>query len=188
MSTSHTRKLRHGWRFLFALFAVLGPVLGSVAPSTAHATSVVCESGNHDANLSPGVTNAVATHEVSTLTTWNCEQLDGVPHFISASSVAEFSAAFSCIGPFSTAPMTWTIVWSDGVDPAKSTFTFTATALPIEGNLVITAPGSITSGRYSGHMATSTFVVGNPAATPGGPCASHKGVTEASGTATLIVL
>ncbi|APG05988.1 hypothetical protein BJI69_20165 [Luteibacter rhizovicinus DSM 16549] len=64
----------------------------------------------------------------------------------------------------------------------------TWTPVPLDGNLVITANGSITSGRFSGHTATSQFVLANLADTLGNQCASPTGVTNASGIATLIVL
>jgi hypothetical protein len=186
MSTSRTTS--HRSRCLFALIALLGLALGAAAPSTAHANSAVCALGSHDATWSPGVTNAVATHDVTTITTWNCVQLLRAPLITTASSVAEFSAPFSCVNLFSTEPTTWTINWSDGIAPATSTFVYTATAVPVAGNLVVTAPGSITSGRYGGHTAEAEFVLANLAATLGNQCGSPAGVTDASGTATLVIL
>jgi hypothetical protein len=60
MSTSHTSRL------LFVLIAVMGIGLGIVVPTAAHANSAVCALGSHSATWSPGVTNAVAMHEVPT--------------------------------------------------------------------------------------------------------------------------
>jgi hypothetical protein len=189
MSTSHSFPSCHGSRFLLLLIALLGIALGAAVPSAAHANAAVCALGSHSATWTPGVTNAVALHNVTTDTTWNCVELQvGLPLLTSASSHAEFSAPFSCVNLFSTEPTTWTITWTDGVAPATSTFNFTANALPVDGNLVITANGSITSGRFSGHTATSQFILANLAATLNGQCASPAGVTNASGIATLIVI
>jgi len=188
MSTSHALPSRHESRFLLVVVALLGIVLGTALPSAAHASSAVCALGSHDATWSPGVTNAVVVHEVTAETTWNCVQLVRGPLFTTAWSEAEFSAPFSCANFFSAPPTTWTINWTDGVPPATSTFTYTATAASVGGNLVVTAPGSITSGRYSGQMAEATFVLTNLAATLGNQCASPAGVTSAGGNATLTIL
>lgn len=187
MSTSHSIPSCYGSRFLLILVALLGMALGAALPSAAHASSAVCALGSHDATWSPGVTNSVVLHDVTTETTWNCLQLVRGPLFTTAWSDAEFSAPFSCANFFSTPLTTWIVNWTDGIPPATSTFTYTATAVSVDGNLVVTAPGSITSGRYSGQMAEAQFILANLAATLGNQCASLAGVTEASGNATLII-
>ncbi|HVI56338.1 MAG TPA: hypothetical protein VM621_14950 [Luteibacter sp.] len=189
MSTSRSLPPRHGSRFLLLLMALLGIALAVAVPSAAHANAAVCAVGSHRASWSPGVTNAVEQHVVTTDTDWSCVQVQlGLPLSTTASSHAEFTAPFSCVNLFSTEPTTWTIDWADGRAPATSTFNFTATAVPVDGNLVITATGSITSGRFNGHRATSEFILANLAATLNGQCASPNGVTNASGLATLVVL
>lgn len=187
MSTSRLKTSHLLSRIFVTVLAVTAFAAACVLPATAHASSAVCAIGTHNATWSPGVTHAVALHEVTTDTTWSCTQLRA-PLFTTASSHAEFSAPFSCSNLFSTAPTTWTIEWGDAVSPATSTFVFTATAVPLEGNLVVTAPGSITSGRFSGHSATAAFVLTNLAATIANQCATPSGVTSASGTATLVIL
>nr|WP_063571497.1 hypothetical protein [Luteibacter rhizovicinus] len=188
MSTSHSHSSRRVSRFFLALVALTGIAFGAALPLTVHASSAVCALGSHDVTWSPGVTNTVADHDVTADTTWNCVQALRAPLLTTASSHAEFSAPFSCVNLFSTEPTTWTIAWSDGIAPATSTFTYTATVVPAAGNLVITAPGSITSGRYSGHMAEAEFVLANLAATLGDQCKGLPGVTNANGTSTLVII
>lgn len=182
MSTSHIS------RFFLTLVALTAIALGAVLPSAAHASSAACALGSHDVTWSPGVTNTVATHDVRANTTWNCTQILRAPLFTTASSRAEFSAPFSCINLFSTEPTSWTITWSDGIDPATSTFEYTATVVPAAGNLVVVANGSITEGRFSGQAAEAEFVLTNLAATLGDQCRALPGVTNANGTSTLVIL
>jgi hypothetical protein len=144
--------------------------------------------GNHAATWSPGVTNTTALHTVTTDTAWSCTQLIALPLLTSASSHEQFTAPFNCTNLFSTAPITWTLHWSDARGPATSTFTFTATVAPVDGNLVVTAPGSITGGRYAGRGATAVFTLLNLGATLNDQCNSATGVTSASGPSTFLIL
>lgn len=174
----------------FALFALLA-LAASVAAPPVRAQSilpVVNCTGNHAANWSPGVTNATALHTVTTDTGWTCTQLLALPVLTSASSHEQFTAPFNCNNLFSTDPISWTIHWSDNGGPATSTFTFTATAVPVNGNLVVTAPGQITAGRYAGRSATAVFTLLNLGATLSAKCSSVTGVTDASGPSTLLIL
>jgi hypothetical protein len=57
----------------------------------------------------------------------------------------------------------------------------------VGNNLVITAPGTITAGRYAGSSALGTFVLENLGATLQNLCASPGGVTSAMGASTLMI-
>ncbi|URL59281.1 hypothetical protein IM816_03985 [Luteibacter flocculans] len=186
-------------RVLQAMFTSYAPLVlaamlvlvAAVAPSPTAAQSIlpiVTCTGSHAATWSPGVTNTTAVHTVDTQTSWSCTQLIAAPLLTSASSQESFDAPFNCNNLFSTTPITWTIHWSDNGGAATSAFTFTATALPISGNLVITAPGTITAGRYAGRSATATFTLLNLGATLAAQCSSPTGVTNASGPSTLLIL
>ncbi|SFR92855.1 hypothetical protein SAMN05216570_0744 [Dyella sp. OK004] len=189
MSASHAMRSAFGSRSLFLLVALLGITFSAFIPANAHANVAVCAIGNHQANWAPGVTNTVAMHTVTTDTSWTCTQLLTPYSLIAtASSHEQFSAPFSCSNLFSTAPITWTIHWQDGGTPSTSSFTFTATVIPQGGNLVVTAPGSITAGRYSGRTAEAEFILLNLGATLNNLCSSPAGVANASGPATLTIL
>ncbi len=107
MSTPLASHPAHGACFTLVLAAALfGMTPFASAPSKAHDNheSVACMVGLHSATWSPGVTNSVALHTVTTETTWTCQQ-EGVPSSdvtTSATSHATFSTSFSCDGIFST--------------------------------------------------------------------------------------
>lgn len=192
MSTSLTSRPAYGSRFTLVLVAVLfGMTLIASAPSKAHDNdeSVACMVGMHNATWSPGVTNAVALHAVTADTTWTCQR-KGVPSSdvtTSATSHATFSTSFSCDGIFSTQPTTWTIAWSDDRWPNTSTFVFVAKAAPSNGNMIVSADGKITGGRYKGQDAMAQFTLSNLAATLSNQCATPTGITSVSGNASLSI-
>lgn len=190
MSAQHL--LRTMFRsYVSLVVAAMLVLVAAVMPSSTEAQSIlpiVTCTGNHAATWSPGVTNTTALHAVDTETGWSCTQLIALPLITGASSQEHFEAPFNCNNLFSTTPITWTIHWSDNGGAATSAFTFTATALPVSGNLVITAPGTITAGRYAGRSATATFTLLNLGATLSAQCSSATGVTNASGPSTLLIL
>lgn len=190
MSALRVLKTIFGSGASLALAAMLALGAG-MAPSPVSAQGIlpiVSCTGNHAATWSPGVTNATVLHTVTTDTSWSCTQLIALPVLTSASSHEQFTAPFNCNNLFSTAPITWTIHWSDNGGPATSSFTFTATVAPVNGNLVVTAPGNITTGRYAGRSATAVFTLLNLGATLNAQCSSATGVTSASGPSTFLVL
>lgn len=175
---------------LLACATLLGLAAATAAPPAGAQAilPIVSCTGNHAATWSPGVTNTTALHTVTTDTGWSCTQLIALPLLTSVSSHEQFTAPFNCNNLFSTAPITWTLHWSDNGGPATSTFTFTATVAPVNGNLVVTAPGSISAGRYAGRSATAVFTLLNLGATLNSQCSSATGVTSASGPSTLLIL
>lgn len=192
MSTPLASQPARGSCFTLVLAAALfGVAFFTPAPSKAHDNheSVACIVGMHNATWSPGVTDSVALHTVTADTTWTCQR-QGVPSSdvtTSATSHATFSTAFSCDGIFSTEPTTWTIVWSDDRWPKTSTFVFVAKAAPSNGNMIVSADGEITSGRYKGQNALAQFTLANLAATLGNQCATPTGITSVSGNASLSI-
>lgn len=192
MSTSLTSRPAYASRFTLVLVAVLfGTTLFASAPSKAHDNdeSVACIVGMHHATWTPGVTQSVALHTVTADTTWTCQR-KGVPSSdvtTSATSHATFSTSFSCDGLFSTEPTTWTIEWSDDRRPQTSTFVFVAKAAPSNGNMIVSAEGKITGGRYKGQDAMAQFTLANLAATLGNQCATPTGITNVSGNASLLI-
>lgn len=192
MSTPLASRPAYGSCFTLVLVAVLsGMTLFMPAPSKAHENneSVACIAGMHHATWSPGVTNSVALHTVTADTTWTCQR-KGVPSSdvtTSATSHATFSTSFSCDGIFSTEPTTWTIAWSDDRWPNTSTFVFVAKAAPSNGNMIVSADGKITSGRYKGQDALAQFTLANLAATLSNQCETPTGITSVSGNASLSI-
>jgi len=175
-------------RPLHLLAAVLLPALlglGMLAtPDRAQALGIDLAqcTGTHNAQWSPGVTNTPQLITVSTQSQWTCVQLQ-LPLLINASSTNQFTAQFACESLLAPAPATWTITWGDG---ATSTFAFTASVNAVNGNLVITAPGKITAGRYANASATATFILQDLADTLSNLC-NTTGVTNASGASTLTI-
>ena len=192
MSTRHTTTKRRASRLPLLLIAVLGTEFGVVVPPAAHAqgaATAACVIGKHNVTWSPGVTNVVAPHDVTTNTNWTCDYLRwGESMSTTATSHAEFTESSSCTNIISTGPTTWTIKWSDGFEPNTSTFVFTSFTTTASTNLEVHGQGSITEGRFSGHKAISEFTLTNLAATLGKKCASPAGVTDATGVATFIII
>ncbi|MGF6712684.1 hypothetical protein QFZ41_003648 [Luteibacter sp. W1I16] len=192
MSTPLASRPARGSCLTLAVVAALsGVTFFTPAPSKANDNheSVACIAGMHNATWSPGVTQSVALHTVTVDTTWTCQR-QGVPSSdvtTSATSHATFSTSFSCDGIFSTEPTTWTIVWSDDRRPKTSTFVFVAKAAPSNGNMIVSADGEITSGRYRGQNALAQFTLANLAATLSNQCATPTGITSASGNASLSI-
>ncbi|TCV92373.1 hypothetical protein EC912_10780 [Luteibacter rhizovicinus] len=171
-------------RFSFFFVATAGLLFAMLAvPASAHALSLAVCTGSHAATWSPGVTYATEGHTVTTDSQWTCVQL-AAPVLTSASSHEQFTAQFSCGSLLTPAPATWTIKWADNV---TSTFSFTSTVNAVDGNLVITALGNITNGRYAGKPANATFTLLNLGSTLNSQCSSSTGVTSASGLSTLII-
>lgn len=83
------------------------------------------------------------------------------------------------------AEATWLIKWSDG---KTSTFRFEATVNVSGGNFMITAPGTITDGRYKGNTAIATFTLLNSAGLFANGCDTPEGVTSISGPSSLVIL
>lgn len=175
-------------RALHFLAAVLLPallglgILAAPAPAQALGVNLAQCTGTHNAQWSPGATNTPKLITVSTQSQWTCVQLQ-LPLLINASSTNQFTAQFSCESLLAPVPATWTINWGDG---ATSTFTFNSTVEAVDGNLVITAPGTITAGRYAGSTALATFILENLGATLENLCAT-TGVTNATGASTLTI-
>ena len=168
--------------FLFALGVFAVPAQARAENPISLATCV----GSHSATWSPGATNTPQDITVSTSSAWSCVQLQA-PLITSAASTNQFTAQFSCQSLLAPAPATWTIKWGDDKEPDTSTYQFTAQVNAVSNNLVITAPGTITSGRYAGSSALGTFVLENLGATLQDLCASPGGVTSAMGASTLVI-
>jgi hypothetical protein len=166
------------------LLSILLGLAALAAPVRAQALGVNLAqcTGTHNAQWSPGVTNTPQLITVNTQSQWTCVQLQ-LPLLINASSTNQFTAQFACESLLAPAPATWTINWGDG---ATSTFAFTASVNAVNGNLVITAPGRITAGRYANASATATFILQDLADTLKNLCAT-TGVTNASGVSTLTI-
>lgn len=175
-------------RALHLLAAVLLPallglgILAAPVPAQALGVNLAQCTGTHNAQWSPGATNTPQLITVSTQSQWTCVQLQ-LPLLINASSNNQFTAQFSCESLLAPVPATWTITWGDG---ATSTFAFNSTVEAVDGNLVITAPGTITAGRYAGSTAVATFILENLGATLENLCAT-TGVTTATGASTLTI-
>jgi hypothetical protein len=108
---------------------------------------------------------------------------------LKATSTSSFDATFSCGSIFSPVSTTWTIRWSDinGNPVGQSQYQFTARVTAVQNNLVIAAPGSITSGKFAGAAAVGSFTLTNLAATVQNGCNIPGGVTNALGPTTLTI-
>lgn len=148
------------------------------------ATVVNCV-GTHSVTWTPGATNTPQQVTVSENSNWSsCAQVLPVPLLTSASSANQFTAQFSCQSILNPVPATWTINWANG---ETSTYAFTAEVNAVSNNLVITATGTITAGRYKDATVVATFVLQNIGATLNDLCDSSEGVTSAAGTSTLTI-
>ncbi|CBJ40998.1 conserved exported protein of unknown function (plasmid) [Ralstonia solanacearum CMR15] len=174
--------------FLLAIVTVMFGIF--LLPSPIHAqgtsTALVC-SGLHLATWTPGVTSDPNTIQVGAQSTWTCSNVSGGPVVLNGASSDSFLATFSCGSIFSPVTATWVINWTDAnAKPVgQSQYQFTARVTAVQNDLVIAAPGSITSGMYSGASATGSFTLNNLAALVQNGCNVPGGVTNASGPSTL---
>lgn len=150
-----------------------------------HRATVISCVGSESATWSPGLTYTVQPYLITVDNQWPSCTIEGRPASLSASSHAQFSVVESCAQLGVPAEATWLIKWSDG---KTSTFRFEATVNVSGGNFMITAPETITDGRYKGNTAIATFTLLNSAGLFANGCDTPQGVTSISGPSSLVIL
>jgi hypothetical protein len=171
-----------------AYSAVATIVIGSGAvmlpAASAHASilqTLTCQ-GTEFTTFSPALTKTAAATYISSADTFGpCVSTDttisgGVAYTESSDPSA------SCAALLSSGSGETTFFWSNG---KSSTFSYTRTTIDLNGEIISTQTGTITSGEFAGNLATEVLVLPTLDLTA---CESATGISTASGTATIEIL
>ncbi|MET8578925.1 hypothetical protein [Streptomyces sp. NPDC005012] len=176
-------------RGLAAALSTAALVAGALvaAPAAHSATSarlvadMACPVGSQTVSFSPGVTltpqSVTVTYNVALGVCASLTQ----PQITSGSSQGTVTVTLDCLDLLSTTTGTQTFHWSDG---QSSVLSFTRTVTSANGQTVITLTGPITSGLFTGRIATFTVV--EPALDLTA-CLTSRGLTGQTGVTTLLI-
>lgn len=149
-----------------------GVVAGAVAPGASALTSVVCN-GRNDVTYSPALTNSLQQTTIASATSWATCVSPTHPSIVAGSTGNQISKSESCmslLGGFSSSN---TITWNTG---QTSTFTFNGSTEEVDGQYVIVLTGSITSGLFTGALASEqTTLLGDLTACSSAGIAANGG-------------
>ncbi|MFF4403717.1 hypothetical protein ACFY2W_33460 [Streptomyces sp. NPDC001262] len=160
------------------LLAAAIPLAGPATAAHAVTVDVTC-TGTDQENDTPGLTlkpQLVHDHSVDTF-----------PHCVSTDRtltssqpvIADTDLVLSCLKPFFTGPLTFTLVWNNG---RTSAFSGTTATNSTGGNLISTFTGKVTAGEFQGDSAEFVFDAGQLNMQQ---CAQPGGLTRESGPVTL---
>lgn len=162
--------------------AVLAVAGVSVSASSAHAASSTTCTGSAALGYSPGLT--FSSQSVSwTLTDTHSSCTSTDTSLTAGSSSLSVTGVASCntAGVYPNVP-TYTISWNNG---QSSTMSLTLTDAVVGGMEVVTGVGTVTSGEFTGAVATVVWVytVISPL-----QCLTSQGVTSQSGTVVVQII
>lgn len=150
----------------------VGVVGGAAAPGASALTQVTCN-GLNGVTYAPALTNTLQTTTITSTSNWATCVSATHPSIVAGSTGNQISGPSSCtavLGPFSSAN---TITWNTG---QTSTFTFNGYVTEVNGQFVIVLTGSITSGLFTGALATEqTTLLGDLSACSGAGLSSNSG-------------
>lgn len=164
-----------------ALSTVAAVALTST-PASAMVGDVICPAGNQSQTYSPGLTDTpqpvAASYNVSL---GICTSLSHLNLTSGTSSDSIHIAQYSCLDLLTESAGSQTFTWNTG---QTSTFTFNRTVAMVNGNIVLTLTGAISSGLFTGDSALLTIV---EPATDLLACETSAGLTSAAGLVTFVV-
>lgn len=171
----------HRRSLAFAALAA-GAVL-PLLPAT-HATAGValatCSLGSTATTYSPGVRTQTATVQVDVQGHLNvCVSTD--PGASTGTYTEHAAVPLACLQLLAQGTGTRTFTWQDGT---TSTFAFTRVVDDVNGELVNTFTGTITTGKFAGHLATQVVA----ALADLTACETPQGLTGTEGTGTLTIV
>jgi hypothetical protein len=152
--------------------------------TSAHALTLgtlTCQ-GTEFTTFSPSLTQTAASTFISSADTFGpCVSTDRT---ISGglAYTEESDASASCSTLLSESSGSTTFLWSNG---KSSTFSYNKTTIDVNGEIISTETGTITSGEFAGNLTTEVLVLPTLDLSA---CESSAGISTASGTATLTIL
>lgn len=163
---------------------VIGGGAVMLPAASAHASilqTLTCQ-GTEFTTFSPALTRTATATFISSADTFGpCVSTDtSISGGLSYTETSDPTA--SCGTLLSGGSGQTTFLWSNG---NSSTFSYSRTTIDLNGEIISTLTGTITSGEFAGNLATEVLVLPTLDLTA---CESAAGISTASGTATIEIL
>lgn len=166
-----------------AVFAAGGPASASASDDPPQQGIVVCN-GQATVDYDPGINTAVP-RDVTYSTSGTYEACPVNDGSVASATYAESGESPTASCAAFVAAATGTITWNTGEVSAVQVGNV---EVSVTGTTVVTTSlGTITDGRYAGHLFNATITIEPDISNPT-PCLTDEGLTHGAGPATLTVL